>query len=243
MNSNVEAIPAVNLAIAFLPVAVVWAIMMRWSLPSRQVIYANARMLLQLLLVGYVLTYIFESNRSDIVLGVLVIMLLAASAIALRPIQHRHRHLFWIIAASIVIGGVSTLIVVTQLVLPLTTWYEPHYLIPLAGMIFSNSMNSISLAAERFESETERGRASIEARRIALNAAMIPQINTLMAVGIVALPGMMTGQILSGVSPLIAAQYQIVVMCMIFGSAGMATASYLAMLRRLLQHDRQHESA
>ncbi len=60
-----------------------------------------------------------------------------------------------------------------------------------------------------------------------MNAAMIPQINTLLAVGIVALPGMMTGQILSGVSPLIAAQYQIVVMTMIFGSAGMATAAYL----------------
>lgn len=235
MNDSVEAIPLLNLALAFIPVVIVWFIVRSWQLPHRQVILANARMLIQLLLVGYVLTWIFESNRSDIVLGVLVIMLLAASAIALRPIQQRHRHLFWIIAASIVIGGVSTLVIVTQFVLSLTSWYEPHYMIPLAGMIFSNSMNSISLAGERFESETDRGRSFHECRRTALNAAMIPQINTLMAVGIVALPGMMTGQILSGVSPLIAAQYQIVVMCMIFGSAGISTASYLALLTYVLE--------
>jgi putative ABC transport system permease protein len=173
-------------------------------------------MLLQLLLVGYVLTYIFESERGLVVVGVLIVMLLAASGIALRPISRHYRHLFWIVCAAIVTGGVSTLVIVTQFVFDLDRWYEPTYLIPLGGMIFSNCMNSISLAAERFEAERQQDRRLVEARRTAMNAAMIPQINTLLAVGIVALPGMMTGQILSGSSPLIAIKYQIMIMVAIF---------------------------
>ena len=67
----------------------------------------------------------------------------------------------------------------------------------------------------------------MEARNRALNASLIPAINSLFAVGLVSFPGMMTGQILSGVEPLVAARYQIMVMCMIFGSAGIAAACYL----------------
>ena len=98
-------------------------------------------------------------------------------------------------------------------------------------MIFANSMNTVSLSAERFVAETKRAVPYREARRTAMEAAMIPQINALLAVGLVSLPGMMTGQILSGVDPLIAVRYQIMVMCMIFGSAGTATAIYLTLLR------------
>jgi len=232
MNENVAAIPLLNLAMGFVPVVAVWLIVRSWAVPDRQVIVANARMLLQLLLVGYVLNYIFGADRSLIVIGVLILMLLAASWIALRPLAHRDAALYGIVVVSLFAGGVTTLALVTQLVLSLDHWYEPHYMIPLAGMIFSNCMNTISLAGERFEAE-QRNHADLDrACRTALNAALIPQINSLLAVGIVALPGMMTGQILSGVSPLIAAQYQIVVMCMIFGSAGMSAACYLALIRK-----------
>ena len=64
-----------------------------------------------------------------------------------------------------------------------------------------------------------------------MNAALIPITNSLLAAGLVALPGMMTGQILSGVAPLVAVRYQILVMCMIFGAAGLATSSYLVLQR------------
>ncbi|MDZ7736658.1 MAG: ABC transporter permease [Gammaproteobacteria bacterium] len=232
MNDNVAAIPLVNLALGFIPVVIVWLIVRSWSLPDRQVILANARMLLQLLLVGYVLNFIFDADRGLIVVAVLAIMLLAASWIALRPLARQDMRIYGFILVSIIAGGVTTLVLVTQGVLSLTHWYEPHYMIPLAGMIFSNCMNAISLGAERFESERRNNVDTDQACRVALNAALIPQINSLLAVGIVALPGMMTGQILSGVSPLIAAQYQIVVMCMIFGSAGISTACYLTLMRR-----------
>ena len=119
----------------------------------------------------------------------------------------------------------------SQLVLNLQPWYLPNYIIPLAGMIFANSMNSISLAGERLEAETKRGIPYLQSRTIAFQAALIPITNSLLAVGLVSLPGMMTGQILSGISPLIAARYQIMVMCMIFSSAGISAAMFLSLIR------------
>ena len=121
---------------------------------------------------------------------------------------------------------------VTQGVLSLDPWYDPRYAIPLSGMIFSAGMNAVSLAAERYDAELSNGAVPADALPTALNAALIPQVNTLLAVGLVALPGMMTGQILAGVEPLIAVRYQIVVMCMLFGVTGMSAAAYLVMVNR-----------
>ena len=132
---------------------------------------------------------------------------------------------------AILIGGVPTLALVTQVVINVEPWFLPRYVVPLAGMVFASSMNAVSLAAERLESELDRSVEYVEARASALNACLIPLINSLFAVGLVSLPGMMTGQILSGVSPFVAAKYQIVVMCMLFGAAGMSAAIYLSLAR------------
>ena len=94
-------------------------------------------------------------------------------------------------------------------------------------MIFANAMNSVSLAAERFSVEYGRIKDKKEARNEAYKASLIPNINTFFAVGLVSIPGMMTGQILSGISPIIAVKYQIMVMCMILASGGLSTALYL----------------
>ena len=126
------------------------------------------------------------------------------------------------------------LALVTQVVLDLPRWFEPRFVIPLAGMIFANTMNTVCLAAERFEAERQHQEDLAAARRAALRAALIPPINALLAVGLVSLPGMMTGQILSGVDPMVAVRYQIMVMCMIFGSGGLGAATYLALLPRIV---------
>jgi len=159
-------------------------------------------------------------------------MLVAASVIALRPLQKKHRNLYLYTFVSIFTGGVFTLIMVVFGVLDLNPWYEPRFLIPLAGMIFANSMNAVSISAERFENESERGYRYVEARATSYKAALIPIINSLFAVGLVSLPGMMTGQILSGVDPLIAVRYQMMVMLMILGSAGISVAIYLLLLKK-----------
>jgi putative ABC transport system permease protein len=102
-------------------------------------------------------------------------------------------------------------------------------------MIFAGSMNAVGLAGERLQSEFDRGMPYVEARRISLQAALIPITNSLFAVGLVALPGMMTGQILSGISPLVAAKYQIVVMTMLFGTSGISAALYMVLANRSRQ--------
>jgi putative ABC transport system permease protein len=231
MKPSLPIIPLENLAIAFIPVLISIAVLYRWSLNSKTALYAVARMLLQLMLIGYALTFIFKSDSSYFVLAVLAAMLLMASWISLHHIRHRRKDAYFKVLGAIVIGGVSTLILITQFVLDLEVWFQPHFVIPIAGMIFANSMNAVSIAAERFESETGKGDDYLPARNTALRASLIPLINSLFAVGLVSIPGMMTGQILSGVDPLVAARYQIMVMCMIFGSASISAICYLVMLR------------
>jgi len=229
MNNTIQTISLVHLTIAFIPVAVILAILFKWSLNTGSAFYAVSRMLGQLLLVGYFLTSIFESDNALIIMIILTVMLLSSSWIALRMVKAQRRILFRNAFFSIALGGGSVLFIITQWVLNLDPWYFPRYMVPLAGMIFSNSMNSISLAAERLYAELERDVPFLEARKIALQAALIPIVNSLFAVGLVSIPGMMTGQILSGVSPLIAARYQIMVMCMIFGAAGISAACFLGL--------------
>ena len=159
-------------------------------------------------------------------------MLVAASIIALRPMQKKNKSLYLYAFISIFVGGIFSLMMVVFGVLDLDPWYEPRFLIPLAGMIFANAMNAVSIAAERFESEQERESTYVEARATSYKAALIPIVNALFAVGLVSLPGMMTGQILSGIDPLIAVRYQMMVMLMILGSAGISVAIYLWLLKR-----------
>jgi putative ABC transport system permease protein len=180
-----------------------------------------------LLLVGYVLTTVFAAEQSWVVMLVMFIMVSAASWIALGTVQIQRRQLYPLAFVSILLGGGLTLMLVTQSVIGLSPWFEPRYMIPLAGMIFANAMNSISLAAERLSAELARNIDYLSARNEAFQAAFIPTINSMLAVGLVSLPGMMTGQILSGVSPITAAHYQIVVMCMIFGGSGLSIILFL----------------
>ena len=158
-------------------------------------------------------------------------MLFVSSWISLRTIKFNRKVLYPYALISISIGGGFVLLFITQGVLGLDPWYAPQYLIPLAGMIFASSMNSISLAAERIKAEMRRDVPYDKARSIALKAALIPIVNALFGVGLVSLPGMMTGQILSGVSPLIAVRYQIMVMCMLFSASGISASLFLMLIK------------
>ncbi len=242
MNSSVANIDLLNLSMVFVPVVIVIVILYLWSLDAGRAIYAFVRMLSQLLLVGYVLTFLFATEQSGIVLGVLAVMVVAASWIALGNIKARRAEVYGRAVMAISLGGGSVLFLVILGVLGLQPWYEPRVLIPLAGMIFAGAMNAVSLAAERLFAELGRGVKYIEARNLACQAALIPVINSLFAVGLVSLPGMMTGQILSGVSPLIAARYQIMVMCMLFGATGFSVALFLTGVRKLAENDWQSGS-
>ena len=224
-------ITLVDIAVAFIPVLATVIIIGYWSQSIKSASVAISRMLIQLLLIGYALNFIFDANSQWIILLVLMFMLIAASWIGLNALPVDSRSLFIYSFSAIACGGGVILVFISQGVLHVDPWYQPQVMIPIAGMIFSNSMNAVSLAGERLYSELEHDNDYSRARNIAFQAAMIPVINALLAVGLVSLPGMMTGQILAGTSPTIAARYQIIVMCMIFSSAGISAALFLSLLK------------
>jgi len=232
-----QIIPILELSLVFIPTAFLLLIMFRWQLKGFVGLYANIRMVLQLLLVGYLLTYVFKIAQPIIIIIVIILMILISAWIALRSLKDKNLINYFNLLISIGLPGLILLGLVTQLVLQMQTWFEATLVIPIAGMIFANSMNTVSLAAERFESEFKQEKDCIKARRIALEASLIPQINSLFAVGLVALPGMMTGQILSGVDPIIAVRYQIMVMWMTFGSGGLASVLYLTLRIRIINQN------
>ena len=165
------------------------------------------------------------------VVAMVGLMILCASWIALRTIDLPRSVLYAHALAAIVLGGGSTLVIITAGVLKLDPWYLPHKLIPLAGMVFANAMTAISIAIERLTPELKQGIPYTTARGTALRAALIPITNALFAVGLVSLPGMMTGMLINEADPLVAARYQIMVMCMIYGSCGISAALFLIFIR------------
>jgi len=225
---QINIIPLSNLMLGFIPVAVLILIMRFWGLNITSSLYANSRMLIQLLLIGYVLTYIFETDQPMIIALVVFFMIFMSSWIAMRPLKEKGIYSFIVIFLSLALSGLAVLFLISQYIVELPRWFEPSFIVPIAGMIFANSMNIVSLAGERFFVEKDRGKNYENSRRIALETALIPLINALFAVGLVSLPGMMTGQILSGIEPLMAARYQIMVMCMMFSTAGLSAVTYMS---------------
>jgi putative ABC transport system permease protein len=221
-----------------------------------QIGLAAARMVVQLLAIGYVLRFIFALNHpAATMLLILIMVLVAAREVAARP----ERRFLGI--SNLVIGTVSvSFATLITAVLALTTairpqpWFDPHYAIPLAGIILGNVLNSASLSLDSLLSSVRRERPGIEARlslgaryseavaplvRDAIRRGLLPIINQMSAAGVVTLPGIMTGQILAGFDPVEAVKYQILLMFLLSGGSGLAAliASYLAAWR--LTDDRQ----
>lgn len=229
-----QTIPLINLLYLILPLIVVWYFYKTWVGNQKEIIYATSRMIVQLLLIGYLLLYLFENK--NIYLGgiILLFMILVSAWISLRNIKNKTKYEYSLIVISLTISGLLHLFISTYLVLDLEYLYEPQYVIPIAGMIFANIMNALSLGIERFENEYNHSKDFISSRAISIKACMIPQINSLLAVGLVSLPGMMTGQILSGVDPLIAVRYQIMIMAMLLSSAGISIITYFILKEKTL---------
>ncbi|MCP4985043.1 MAG: ABC transporter permease [Colwellia sp.] len=145
MNQVLATIPLTKLLIAFIPVFLVLVILARWSLPQKRTLHALARMLVQLLLVGYVLSYIFESDSAWGIGLLLLVMVFVSSSIALNNIEAPRKALFKSAFCAIFFSSVLVLFIISQGVLNLTPWYQAQTLVPLAGMVFANGMNSVSL--------------------------------------------------------------------------------------------------
>ncbi len=205
---------------------------------SKDLFWSGLRMFIQLLVVGYVLHLIFALETPLPVLLILIVMVgFAVQTIGAR-VQTKMPHFYRVVGTAILFGCGGMTFFFCSLVIGLEPWYDPRYLIPLAGMIIGNSMTGASLAVERLAAEFRERRDEIEtglclggsiqtvsetAVSSAFRAALIPSVNAMAAMGLVFLPGMMTGQILSGTEPLIAVKYQIAIMCVITGSVSLTT--------------------
>ena len=228
---------------------------------QRRLLVAAVRTVVQLLLIGYVLQWIFKANQWSVVLGLMLAMTLIAGFAAVRRTGRRYPGIWldsiismW--ASSWLIAAVA-LFAVVQLPKPQQdlSWYEPRYAIPLLGMILGNTLNGISLGLDRLGEELYAKRDQIEtllalgatrweAARApiqqAVRTGMIPIINSMMVVGLVSLPGMMTGQLLAGAEPMQAVTYQIAIMFLIAAGTSLGTLGVVLLgYRRLFTADHQ----
>lgn len=217
---------------------------------TRRILISGLRCAVQLSLVGVVLRAVFASGSPWVVLAVAVVMF---SVAAQEAVARQEARLGWGWAYGIG-GGTMTLTTGAVVVMALTTqlrpdpWYDPRYVVPLLGIVLGAVMTGVSLGLNVLTTQVGRDRAAIEARLAlgadrfvalrpfiarSLRSALIPSINTMASAGIVALPGMMTGQILAGMDPGQAVNYQIFILFLLFGATGLATAGavYLAAWR------------
>jgi len=220
-----QTIPFLNLFYLVIPLLITWYFYYKWTGDKKDILYSTFRMLVQLLTIGYLLLYIFENKHPLLGAFIIFFMALVSSQITIRNVNDKSLKHYGVILFAISGSVLIHLFLIIVFVLDIHHFYEPRYVIPIAGMVFANTMNAISLCVERFEKEKTRTEY-INARQISFKAAMIPQINSLLAVGLVALPGMMTGQILSGIDPLIAVRYQIMIMAMALSTAGISIVIY-----------------
>ncbi|NLN96853.1 MAG: iron export ABC transporter permease subunit FetB [Eubacteriaceae bacterium] len=210
---------------------------------EKEIFIATIRMTLQLILTGYVLVFLFE-NPSPVltILFLLVMEVFAVFNIFKRVKLELSTKLKQIIALSMVIGTISCLLYFLLVVVRISPWYDPQYFIPIAGMLIGNSMTGISLGVTRLVDGMQTQKDLVEgalmlgatpkmaSKRIVDNAfdsAILPSINSMVGMGIVFLPGMMTGQILSGVSPVTAIEYQIAIMLGIVGSVALTVIIFV----------------
>ena len=195
-----------------------------------QLAIATGRTVLQLLVVGYLLAVIFALKNPFAVLGVLLVMLTIATITARNRISKKVPRVIPIVLGSMFFSTALTLCYTNVLIIQPRTWYEPQYLSPLAGIVLGNAMNGAAIAGERLVSTINNSRLEIEThlslgatpeqsvaayRKDAVRAGLIPTLNQMMVVGVVTLPGIITGQLLSGIDPLNAASYQILIMLML----------------------------
>lgn len=220
---------------------------------TRDLVVASARMVVQLLLVGLVLDWVFAARSPWVILGIALLMAGLAGVVAVNRTERRFAGVYWdsvvtILASSFLVTGFALLGVIRA-----DPWFDPQYLVPLLGMLLGNALTGISLGLDRFMEGCARERGRVEALlalgatrweaarhdvRESLRIGLIPVVNSMMIMGVVSLPGMMTGQILAGADPGDAVRYQILIMFMIASCVALASLGVVLLAYRKLFDDR-----
>ena len=254
---NVISLSAFDLSLAALLIILLafLSIILKLDLAGR-VLVAAVRTVVQLLLIGLVLKALFANVSLAWVTLVSTLMLLVAGREVMARQQRRFGGLwgYGLGTLSMFVSSFTLTVYALIVIVGTEPWYTPQYAIPLLGMMLGNTMTGVSLALDKLTTTAWQQRAVIEARLIlgqdwrtaigditrdSVRIGMIPMINAMAAAGIVSLPGMMTGQILSGTEPIEAVKYQILIMFLITAGTGFSAMLATWIGARRLFDDRQ----
>lgn len=241
-------------SIAFMAIVIFLSYIEKIKL-EKDLLVGTLRCFVQLMAVGYILRSVFQANKWYWVVLILFVMLCVAGFDAVRREKKKSPYTLPIVIGAITAGTVSVMAIAVLFIVKVDYWYNPQYIIPMMGMLIGNSMTGASLLINRLKAEIKNNRDKIEARlslgaspkeavgehlRDSIQAAMIPSINSLMIVGLVSLPGMMTGQIIAGADPADSVRYQVVIMYMISASTAITVfISALLSYRQFFSKDFQ----
>lgn len=250
------ALDALDLAAAAVLVLIVGVLGLVLRLEiTRSLLIAAARTMVQLLLVGLVLRALFANVALAWVLAIGVVMVFLAG----REVMARQKRRlagwwgFGVGTGSMFLSSFTLTVFALIVMIGPDPWFAPQYAVPLLGMLLGNTMNGISIGMDRFSDTAWQQRAVLEQRlllgqprdvavhdvlRDSIRSGMIPIINSMAAAGIISLPGMMTGQILAGSSPVEAVKYQIMIMFMISTGTGLGVIAALRWTAHRLFDDR-----
>jgi putative ABC transport system permease protein len=234
------------LALVFVLVAQVASLVWHLGL-SRDIFVGTLRTFAQLFLMGYALTFVLQSENQWLTIGVFLLMVISAIFIIKGRVREKQIPYVLPTFITMLLSYFVTALFVSALVIGSSPWWEPRYFLPAGGMIIGNSMSALAIALERLFKEMRQGKDLVEMKlslgadyreasadifKNAVTAGMIPSINAMMGVGLVFIPGMMSGQILAGVDPLLAIRYQIVVMLMLVGSTAVSSLVVMLVARK-----------
>jgi len=239
-----------DLLLASVLLLVFGAISVGWRLGLEKLLaIATLRATVQLGVLGLVLVPIFAVDRAWPVVLWCCLMVLMAGRESVARTKHRHPGMLWGAIGSMAISGGGTALFATLVVLDVETWWAPRYLVPLVGMILGNALSGVSLGLDQALSTLKQHRHTVEAllalgatrreatrdiAREAIRTGMTPILNAMSAVGLVSIPGMMTGQILGGTEPMQAARYQLLILFLIAGAVAMGTTLSVGVALRVI---------
>ena len=258
MSTDSMQIVLTNADIALASSLIVIVLLVSWVLRLRltkTLVIAAIRTVIQLSFIGLILAWIFAREQWYEVLIILTIMTLIAGSAAKNRVKRTYKGLLVDTLIAVSISAVLVTVIAISLILQVQPWYTPQFIIPILGLILGNSLTAISLTSNQLIENLhgQQGRIEMmlslsakpfeavhEQIRAAIINGMTPTLNSMLVVGIVSLPGMMTGQILAGTDPTQAVRYQIVTMFLICVSSTLGcTISALLIYRRFFNKNQQ----
>lgn len=246
-----------DIAVASLLLVIHAGLSIRFQLKlAKPLAIAAVRMVVQLSLLAVILQWLFDTE-SALATAIMVLIMLGFAAWETwrrigRPLAGRNGYL--VPGGAIAVAGLTTLGYALFTQLSPKPWYAPRYAVPILGMILGSVMNAVALGIDNLTQNAMRERVNIEAQLVlgrrfdeamrshvqrAMRTALLPTLNLMAATGLVMIPGMMTGQIITGTSPHDAIKYQMMIILLVAGATALAVFLAVMGTLRLLTDERE----